>query len=153
MYIKISILQNKIDKNFEKNVSRTIQLRNKRMNISKLQQLVKDSGKSKVEIAKQSGITRVTLDNALQGGDIRVSIIEALAKTLKVSVGYFFDDDVNGVNSATANNGSIAFSGNNNRGNIGCETDAISKERIKHLEELLAEKERVIRVYEKMMEK
>lgn len=122
------------------------------MNISKLQQLVKDCEKSKVQIAKLSGMTRVTLDNALQGGDVRISIVEALAKTLGVSVGYLFDETPTG-NNATANNGSIAFSGDNNHGTICCSTDTILQERIKYLEELLAEKERLIKVYEKMMEK
>lgn len=57
-------------------------------------------------------------------------------------------------NSATANgDGSVAVSGNNNSHFIaGCD-NAILAERVKHLEELLAEKERLIKVYEKMMEK
>ena len=37
-------------------------------------------------------------------------------------------------------------------GNVSIETDAILAERVKHLEELLAEKERLIKVYERMME-
>lgn len=119
------------------------------MNINKLQQLVKECGKSKVQIAKLSGITRVTLDNALQGGDVRISIVEALAKTLGVSVGYLFDE---AGNNATANNGSIAFSGDNNHGNIVAVQDQMLQERIKHLEKLLEEKERLIKVYEKMVE-
>lgn len=153
MYIKISILQSKVYDIFRKDAYFTIQHKGKYMNIIKLQQLIKDSGKSKVEIAKLSGITRVTLDNALQGGDIRISIVEALAKTLKVKVGYLFDEDETENNTATANNGSIAFAGNNNYGNIGCRSDEMLQERIKHLEDLLAEKERLINVYEKMMEK
>ena len=120
------------------------------MNLSKLQQLVKDSGKSKVQIAKQSGITRVTLDNALQGGDVRVSIVEALAKTLGVSVGYLFDETNN---SATANGvGSVAVNGNNNNNVVAGGETALLQEKINHLEEMLAEKERLIKVYERMME-
>lgn len=61
------------------------------MNINKLKFAINRSKMSKAQIAKQSGITRVTLDNALQGGDIRISILESLAKTLNVDVGYFFD--------------------------------------------------------------
>ena len=48
---------------------------------------------SKVEIAKKCGISRVTLDNALQGADIRVSILTSLAKVLNVSVGELFGED------------------------------------------------------------
>lgn len=64
------------------------------MNINKLKFAINMSKMSKAQIAKQSGITRVTLDNALQGGDIRISILESLAKTLNVDVGYFFDTNV-----------------------------------------------------------
>ena len=37
-------------------------------------------------------------------------------------------------------------------GNVSVGADAILAERVKHLEELLAEKERVIKIYERMME-
>jgi len=64
-------------------------------------------------------------------------------------VGYLFDE---AGNNATANNGAIAFAGNNNHGNIVCKSDEVLRERVKHLEDLLAEKERLIKVYEKMVE-
>lgn len=111
------------------------------MNISKLQQLVKECGKSKVQIAKLSGITRVTLDNALQGGDIRISIVEALAKTLGVSVGYLFDDTSN---NTVHTNGD--FSPASMHGNVSVGGGALLAERVKYLEQLLAEKERLIKV-------
>lgn len=60
------------------------------MNINKLSELLKSSGKTKSQIASDSGITRVTLDNALSGGDIRVSVLEAIASALGVSAGVFF---------------------------------------------------------------
>lgn len=119
------------------------------MNTTKLQQLVKNSGKSKVQIAKLSGITRVTLDNALQGGDVRVSIVEAIAKTLGVRVGYLFDDGVVEQNAITQGNSSIAAI--NGDVTVG-EDCSVLQERVRHLEEMLAEKERLIKVYEKMME-
>ena len=62
------------------------------MNISKLEKLVKDSKLSKVEIADLAGITRVTLDNALNGSDVKISTVEAIASVLKVSAATFFDD-------------------------------------------------------------
>lgn len=120
------------------------------MNISKLQELVKDSGKSKVQIAKLSGITRVTLDNALQGGDVRVSIVEAIAKTLGVKVGYLFDDDTASQNAITQGHSSIAAI--NSDVTVGKDDCAVLQERVKHLEELLAEKERLIKVYERMVD-
>lgn len=62
------------------------------MNISKLQKLVAESKLNKVQIAERCGFTRVTLDNALQGADVKVSTIESLAKVLGVSTASLFDD-------------------------------------------------------------
>lgn len=56
-------------------------------------------------------------------------------------------------NSTTVNgDGSIAVNGNNNNHVVAGGNIALLQERIKHLEELLAEKERLIKVYERMME-
>lgn len=52
---------------------------------------------------------------------------------------------------ATAMNHSIAISGHNNNASLG--DTAVLEERVKALEALLAEKERLIKVYEKMMDK
>lgn len=65
------------------------------MNISKLERLVKESKLSKVEIADLAGITRVTLDNALNGADAKISTIESIAKVLGVSAATFFDESEN----------------------------------------------------------
>ena len=65
------------------------------MKIDVLQKLVAESGLTKVQIAEKCGFTRVTLDNALQGSDVKVSTIEALAKVLSVSPSVFFDGDGN----------------------------------------------------------
>lgn len=47
----------------------------------------------------------------------------------------------------------VAIGSNNSVGNVSVGTDAVLAERIKALEALLAEKERLIKVYEKMVEK
>lgn len=114
------------------------------MDINRLEQLVKNSGKSKVQIAKLSGITRVTLDNALQGGDVRVSIVEALAKTLGVRVGYLFDDTPMEQNAIAKGDSSVAAI--NSRVKIDKSKAEILEERVELLERLLAEKERLITV-------
>lgn len=56
--------------------------RDNMLNYSALNELVKQTKLTKVEFAKQCGITRVTLDNALQGGDIRISILDSIAKKI-----------------------------------------------------------------------
>lgn len=63
------------------------------MNISKLQRLVAESKLNKVQIAEKCGFTRVTLDNALQGADVKISTIESLARVLGVSTASLFDDN------------------------------------------------------------
>jgi transcriptional regulator with XRE-family HTH domain len=62
------------------------------MKIDVLQRLVAESGYTKVQIADKCGFTRVTLDNALQGADIKISTVESLARVLGVSPSIFFDD-------------------------------------------------------------
>lgn len=47
----------------------------------------------------------------------------------------------------------VAIGSHNSVGNVSVGTDAVLAERIKALEALLAEKERLIKVYEKMVEK
>ena len=45
----------------------------------------------------------------------------------------------------------VAIGSNNSVGNVSVDTDAVLVERVRYLEALLAEKERLIKVYEKMM--
>lgn len=47
----------------------------------------------------------------------------------------------------------VAIGSNNSVGNVSVGSDAVLAERVKSLEALLAEKERLIKVYEKMVEK
>lgn len=47
----------------------------------------------------------------------------------------------------------VAIGSNNSVGNVSVGTDAVLEERVRYLEALLAEKERLIKVYEKMVEK
>lgn len=60
------------------------------LNINKLQKLVAESKLNKVDLAKACGFTRVTLDNVLQGADVKISTISSLAKVLGVDVAYLF---------------------------------------------------------------
>ena len=122
------------------------------MNISKLNEIVVGSKLNKVQLAKMCNITRATLDNALNGSDIKISTLESLAKALGVSAGIFFDEDngVTAVNSAVATGSGTA----NNSVNITTGGDsAVLAERVRSLEALVAEKERLIKVYERMLEK
>lgn len=63
------------------------------MNIRKINELVSSSTLNKSQIAEKCNVSRTTLDNLLAGADVKVSTIEALARTLNVPVGVLFDDN------------------------------------------------------------
>lgn len=65
------------------------------MDFSLLKSLVESSNFGKARIAELANISRTTLDNALNGADIKVSTIERLATVLGVSPGIFFIDEKN----------------------------------------------------------
>jgi transcriptional regulator with XRE-family HTH domain len=96
---------------------------------------------TKSELCKRTGISRPTLDALLEGGDVKMRTIEAIAQALNVSVGFFFDGEHH--NNIT-NNGNVHLQ-QQGSGNIqNAEEIATLKEKIELLEKLLAEKERVI---------
>ena len=117
------------------------------LNYNVLNELVKQTKLTKVEFAKQCGITRVTLDNALQGGDIRVSILDSIAKVLKVPVGVLFADESSSQINKVETNGDFSPASLNGDVTVaGCADTAILKERIRSLEAIVVEKERLIKV-------
>ena len=118
--------------------------KNNMLNYSALNKLVKQTKLTKVEFAKQCGITRVTLDNALQGGDIRISILDSIAKVLKVPAGSLFDDVTPGV-SVNGDKNQVNLHGAHDNIN-GYAEKLILEERIKSLEAIIEEKERLIKV-------
>ena len=60
------------------------------MDFRLLNKLVNESKLNKAHIAEMANMSRTTLDNALNGADIKVSTIENLAKVLGVSASIFF---------------------------------------------------------------
>lgn len=63
------------------------------MDFKLLNKLVNESKLGKAQVAEKAGISRTTLDNALNGADIKISTIESLADVLGVSPGVFFGGD------------------------------------------------------------
>lgn len=63
------------------------------MDFSLLNRLVSESKLGKAKIAEMAAISRTTLDNALNGADIKISTIESLADVLGVSPSIFFGGD------------------------------------------------------------
>ena len=60
------------------------------MNFILLNNLVGKSKLGKSRIAEEANISRTTLDNALNGADIKISTIESLSRVLGVSPSIFF---------------------------------------------------------------
>ena len=115
------------------------------MNISKLNKCFENSKLTKKQFAEQCGVTRVTIDNALKGADIRVSILESIAKVLKVSVGELFDESeatvkASGHNAAASYNGNISIN------------ERPQQEEVEHLRSIIDEKERLLQEKERTIQ-
>ena len=63
------------------------------MDFRLLNKLVNESKLGKAQIAEHAQISRTTLDNALNGADIKISTIESLSNVLGVSPSIFFGGD------------------------------------------------------------
>lgn len=100
------------------------------MNINRIAEAIKASKLSKSELSKLTKVSRTTIDNLLDGADVKVSTIESLAYVLKVPVGYFFDDcgviqvTASGDQSIATNSGDATFGDKNAyKGSIGVQNN------------------------------
>lgn len=100
------------------------------MNINRITEAIKASKLGKSELSKLTKVSRTTIDNLLDGADVKVSTIESLAYVLKVPVGYFFDDcgfiqvTASGDQSIATNSGDVTFGGqNDNNRHIGVQNN------------------------------
>lgn len=101
--------------------------------------------KSQREIAGLLNVTTQSLSSVLNAQDVRSGTIEKIAKVLNKPVSYFYGEDGGGsIQQATATgNYSAASVGGDATVNA---SNAELQERIKLLQELLAEKERTIKL-------
>lgn len=107
-----------------------------------LKNRLKGARYSITDLAEKLGMTRPNLSQALSAKDVKTGLVEELAKVLNLPISYFFGEDI-GNNNATANGESSVAAINSN---VTMESNEMLKERVKHLEELLKEKERLINV-------
>lgn len=107
---------------------------------------------TKSEMARRSGIANQNINRVLERSSIDTDKLVAISEALDFN---FFDcfRSIEEYSTATADNGDVAVAGNGTAHhfttNASCEV-AVLQERIKSLEALLAEKERLIKVYEKL---
>ena len=113
------------------------------------------------DLAKRLGKTKQAVYDMLDEEDVNTSLLRELAAIFNVPITIFFDNSVNNNQSNTGNN-SIVLGQNNNVDSLNLDYKEKLESalvEIKHLKEvidakdkLLQEKERLIKVYEKMME-
>nr|DAQ44961.1 MAG TPA: helix-turn-helix domain protein [Caudoviricetes sp.] len=120
-----------------------------------IEQKLNELGISKSEFGRKIGIPQQNVNRILSKSSIDTDKLVAISEALNFN---FFDCyHSNKSNGVTADNGGVAVAGNSTAHhfttNSSVETDAVLQERIKSLEALLAEKERLIKVYERMVEK
>lgn len=127
-----------------------------RVNIGlSIEQKLNEIGMSKSEFGRKIGIPQQNVNRILEKGSIDTDKLIAISEALNFN---FFDcfHSIEDNSTVTANNGGVAVSGNGTAHHIETNVSSdvvILQERIKSLEALLAEKERLIKVYEKMVEK
>ena len=110
---------------------------------------------NKAAFAKAIGTERATLSKYI--GSVRrskpsVDMVAKIVTALDVDARWLLCGE-----GASTNNAKVETNGDFSpasvHGNVSVESDAVLAERIKSLEALLAEKERLIKVYERMVEK
>ena len=117
---------------------------------------------NKAAFAKAIGTERATLSNYI--GSVRrskpsVDLVTKIVVALNVDARWLLTGEETpqqqGVNTNMNGNvtdSNVAIGSHNSVGNVTVGADVVLSERVKSLEALLAEKERLIKVYERMME-
>lgn len=122
------------------------------MNIGlKIKELASEENITLADLAKRLGKTKQAVYEMVEKEDVNTSILKKLSSEFNVPISYFFESDEAGVQVIAHHNSQAVGIGNITQSGDQAEISLL-KEKIKHLEELLAEKERLIKVYEKMME-
>lgn len=117
-----------------------------------IEQKMNELGVSKSEMARRSGIANQNINRVLERTSIDTDKLIAISEALNFN---FFDcfHTIDESSTAMADNGCVAVAGNGTAHHITTNDSAdvaVLQERIKSLEALLAEKERLIKVYEKL---
>lgn len=73
------------------------------MNVQRIMNVITSNKLSKIDIASRMKVSRTTLDNLLNGADVKVSTVENLAEVLGVDVAEFFRSDDNATSLSNIN--------------------------------------------------
>lgn len=121
----------------------------------RIEQRINELGFSKSEFGRRIGIPQQNVNRILAKSNIDTDKLILISNALDYNFFSDYKDDCNS-NSINAVNSAIATGSGNANNNVNIEvpsnTDtAVLVERVKLLEALVAEKERLIKVYEKML--
>ena len=127
-----------------------------RVNIGlSIEQKLNELGMSKSEFGRKIGVPQQNVNRILDKTSIDTDKLATISEALGYNFFKEYTDDLSDTSmevSLAGNNNQV--NGNGAHNNINGEVSAaIWEERVKSLEALLAEKERLIKVYEKMVEK
>lgn len=127
-----------------------------RVNIGlSIEQKLNELGMSKSEFGRKIGVPQQNVNRILDKTSIDTDKLATISEALGYNFFKEYTDDLSDTSmevSLAGNNNQVNGNGvhNNINGDVSA---AIWEERVKSLEALLAEKERLIKVYEKMVEK
>lgn len=118
-----------------------------------LKEKVASSEISISELAKKIGLTQQGLSQALNAKDVKTGLVEKIASALNLPLSFFYEDSA-GAHITTNGDHAIA-NGDHAIAAIdstvsGSSEKAVLEERILGMQRLLAEKERIIQMYEKL---
>lgn len=127
-----------------------------RVNIGlSIEQKLNELGMSKSEFGRKIGVPQQNVNRILDKTSIDTDKLSTISEALGYNFFKEYTDDLSDTSmevSLAGNNNQVNGNGAHNNIN-GDVSAAIWEERVKSLEALLAEKERLIKVYEKMVEK
>lgn len=105
---------------------------------------------SQSEVARRLGLSQQSFSQMLSSADVKTSLVERIARVLDVSISTLYAGlETAGQVSNGDNSPNVHGDGNS----VHITTDGVLAERVKYLEALLSEKERLIRIYEKLLDK
>lgn len=117
----------------------------------KIRELADKKNLTLADLAKRIGKTKQAVYEMVEKEDINTSILRKLSSEFNIPISYFFEEGETSIQIVADNHSQAVGIGNITQSSEGV-GNSFLEERINHLEELLAEKERLIKVYEKMME-
>lgn len=117
----------------------------------KIRELADKKNITLADLAKRIGKTKQAVYEMVEKEDINTSILRKLSSEFNIPISYFFEEGETSMQIVADNHSQAVGIGNITQSSERVE-NSLLEERVKHLEELLAEKERLIKVYEKLVE-